>query len=171
MDSEPKVSIIISVFNREKFVGQAIQSVLDQTYKNWELIVIDDGSSDHSWDVICQYEQQLAVHLGQENQGMAGALNRGFSFARGEYITFLSSDDFLMPNGIETLVNFLETHPEIGMVDGDGYVVDETGFLIDQLSKFRYFPEGKTFLDRLLISNYLNVIDTAMHRRIWLEKV
>jgi len=90
----PKVSVIIPTYNCAKYINNAIESVLRQTYKDYEIIVIDDGSTDNTKDVLAPYiEKGLVRYIGQENRGLPGARNRGIKEARGEYIALLDADD------------------------------------------------------------------------------
>jgi glycosyltransferase involved in cell wall biosynthesis len=100
----PKISIIINNFNYERFVEAAIESALGQTYPNVEVIVVDDGSTDGSRDLLKKYETKARVVL-KENQGQASAFNAGCRVATGQLIAFLDSDDVLFPEAIETVVS------------------------------------------------------------------
>ncbi len=101
----PLVSIVIANYNYERFVGDAIQSALDQTYSNIEIIVIDDGSTDGSLEVIRSFEEQGIIVIARENLGQAAGFNAGFARSTGQTILFLDSDDALMPKAVETLMN------------------------------------------------------------------
>jgi glycosyltransferase involved in cell wall biosynthesis len=108
----PLVSVIIPVFNGQQFVREAIESVYSQTYKPVELIVVDDGSSDGSRDVIQSYTE---IHfLKQENHGPASARNLGIKHSTGQLIAFLDQDDIWTKDKLETQVAFMQAHPEIG---------------------------------------------------------
>lgn len=105
-ESTKKISIIMPVYNSEKYLSKAINSVLEQTYKNIELILIDDGSTDNSLNILKEYENKdsrIKVFR-QENAGQFKARNMGIKVSEGEYITFLDSDDWLEPNMIETMI-------------------------------------------------------------------
>jgi glycosyltransferase involved in cell wall biosynthesis len=97
-----RFSVLMPVFNSEKFVGAAIDSILSQTFTDFEVIVIDDGSTDHSLEVIWRYGPRITV-LRQSNQGPEVARNKGAAVARGEYLVFLDSDDVFYPFALETL--------------------------------------------------------------------
>jgi glycosyltransferase involved in cell wall biosynthesis len=107
MPTNPKVSVIIPTYNRANSIDQSIQSVLNQTYENIELIIIDDGSTDSTLKNLEKYERQLRVFI-QENRGPASARNHGVSLSSGEIIAFLDSDDTWNPNKIESQVALLE---------------------------------------------------------------
>ena len=115
----PKVSVILTSFNREKYLGEAIESILAQGFRDYELILVDDGSEDDSVEIIQAYEKKdsriLSTILGS-NTGMAGARNRGFDIARGEYIAYMDSDDVSLPTRMQKQVDFLDNNPEVGAV-------------------------------------------------------
>lgn len=167
----PKVSVLMSVYNKERFVAQALDSVLGQTLTDWELIVVDDGSQDGSREIIKRYASHLAVYFSQENQGLARAMNKAFRHARGQYIALLAADDFFVSDALEVLSGYLDEHPEVGLVDSDGYVVDENGRVMDRLSAYRYYPQGSNMVDKLLVNNCVNIGDTALTRACWLEAI
>lgn len=110
----PKVSIVMPVYNSEKYVGEAIQSILDQTYKDFELIVIDDCCKDRSAEVIKQFKDERIVFIqNKENRGFLWGLNYGIEIAKGEYIARLDDDDTAYPDRIEKQVNYLDSHKDI----------------------------------------------------------
>ncbi len=89
----PKVSVVIPAYNHERYVGEAIQSVLDQTFEEFELIIINDGSTDHTEREIVTFKDDRIRYYSQENRGLSATLNRGIELAQGEYFNFLPSDD------------------------------------------------------------------------------
>jgi hypothetical protein len=111
----PLVSVIIPAFNSGDFIGRSIKSVLNQTYPHYELIVIDDGSSDNTAEVIGGISSGI-VYGRQENLGPSAARNHGVRLARGEFIAFLDSDDYWLPAFLSICVDFLNRHPEASQV-------------------------------------------------------
>ena len=107
MNQAPKVSVIVPVYNTEKYVKNCILSVLNQSYNNFELILVNDGSKDKSLDICKQFESQdsRVIIVEQSNQGVSIARMNGFLKSTGDYITFVDSDDLLTPNALEVLVN------------------------------------------------------------------
>lgn len=118
------VSVIIPTYNRAHYIREAVESVLAQSYKNFEIIVVDDGSTDGTEEVLHPYRDSIRYFY-QENQGASAARNLGIKNARGKYIAFLDSDDFWLPEMLEVQVGYLEAHPEAGMVHADFLILDE----------------------------------------------
>ena len=119
----PKVSVIICVYN-QPLVKEAIESVLAQSYPDYELIIIDDGSEDETQKVLSSYQAYARI-FHQPNQGVAPARNQGLILARGEYIAFLDADDLWLPDYLEKMVEFLETHPGSLFAFSDGWVFNQ----------------------------------------------
>jgi len=112
--ASPLVSIIIPAYNRADLISESLESALSQTYSNHEIIVVDDGSTDHTWDVLTGYGDRIkAIH--QPNAGASAARNRALSEARGELVAFLDSDDAFLPEKLEVQVAFMQAHPEVVM--------------------------------------------------------
>ena len=129
MSNTPRVSIVIPVYNREKYLGIAVDSVLRQTYQDWELIISDDGSIDGTLDMahnFALYDDRIRV-LTAEHKGAVHALIAGFDVARGEFIGQLDSDDLLEPEAIELTVKALDDDIECGMVYTNYVDIDANG--------------------------------------------
>lgn len=118
---QPLVSVIVPCYNYGKFLPYTLQSVLAQTYTNWECIIVNDGSADDTETVAKQYvdSDKRFVYLYQSNQGLAAARNTGIQQAKGEYIQLLDADDLIEENKFELQVNFLEEEPAVDIVYGD----------------------------------------------------
>jgi glycosyltransferase involved in cell wall biosynthesis len=106
-----RVSIIIPTYNREEFLLEAVKSVLAQTYEDFELIVVDDGSTDGTKKVIQRYKKRLR-YLSQANQGVSAARNNGLAHAQGEFVAFLDSDDLWLPEKLAAQIAFMDRHPQ-----------------------------------------------------------
>jgi glycosyltransferase involved in cell wall biosynthesis len=117
MNQNPLVSVIIAVYNGENYLGEAIDSVLKQTYKNFELIVINDGSTDNTTGVIEKYQDDLRSYQ-QTNSGLPATLNRGISLSRGDWIAFLDADDLWLPEKLSFQVAIIVKDPDIDLVFG-----------------------------------------------------
>ena len=145
-----KVSIIMAVYNREEYFGEAVNSVLGQSYSNFELIIVDDGSTDNSLNIAREFakeDKRVTVITLKENQGFAIASNEGLKRARGEFITGMDSDDIMLPDAIKVRVEFLNSHPEVDLVFGKIHkVIDREGNPIENV--FFYFEWREKFYRR-----------------------
>ncbi|MFI3201327.1 MAG: glycosyltransferase family 2 protein [Eubacteriales bacterium] len=159
--NQPLVSIITPCYNGGRFVNRLLESVISQTYNNIELLLIDDGSTDNTKDVVFSYVAKFKelgmnlIYLYQENQGQAEAINKGLANMSGDYLTWIDSDDFLMVESVEKRVKLLEDN-------GKGYFCITVGDLVceDDVDKTirkiqRMQPEGKDnfFMDLIHVSN------------------
>jgi glycosyltransferase involved in cell wall biosynthesis len=123
--TKPLVSIVTPSFDQAEFLEETIVSILDNGYPALEYVVVDDGSTDASPEIIRCYENRLAWWTRQENAGQAASLNRGFERTTGRYLGFVSGDDTLLPGAIERLVDALEADPAAVLAYGDAYHTDE----------------------------------------------
>jgi len=122
----PLVSVIVPTYNRSDFVAEAVQSVLNQTYENIETIVVDDGSTDNTREVLEKYQDKIN-YIYQQRSGRSKARNEGFRHSRGDYIAFLDSDDLWFPTKIEKQVEVLSTKADVGLVYVGVQLVDAKG--------------------------------------------
>ncbi len=141
MNFIPKVSVVISTYNRDWCLGATIESVLNQTYKDFELVILDDGSTDDSALIVekYKYDQRIRAFL-ESHQGASLARNRGIEKTRGQYVAFLDSDDLWLPDKLERQVEFLDQHPEIAFVHGSVEMMDTEG---------RFLPDDTKRIERL----------------------
>ena len=113
----PLVSVLMTAFNREKYIGEAIESVIASTYKNWELIIVDDCSSDRTVEIARSYEvkdDRIKVYINEKNLGDYPNRNRAASYAKGKYLKYVDADDLIYPYGLVQLVSYMEKFPEAG---------------------------------------------------------
>lgn len=145
------VSVIIPAFNAEKYILDAINSILSQTYQNYEIIVVNDGSTDNTEQIIKPYLNRI-IYLYQDNKGVAAARNTGIKASKGEYIAFLDSDDVWSPEKLSIQVKFLNDHPDFDLVYGDYGTFGENGVIDKNSPLTRKFPrpDGYIFQDLLL---------------------
>jgi glycosyltransferase involved in cell wall biosynthesis len=137
---DPKISVIIPTYNRRDLVVQAIESVLAQSYADFEVVVVDDGSQDDTRSVICACEDSRVRYIYQENQGLSGARNTGINAARGEYVAFLDADDLFLPGNLASQVETLASRSDVGLAAGGHVFVDETGQSLAQRQPWRTHP-------------------------------
>lgn len=132
------VSVIIPIFNAERFLGEAIESVLAQTYTHWELLLVDDGSTDGSGVLIKRYAEldtqriHALQHPGRQNLGMCSARNLGVQRARGEFIALLDADDLWMPGKLECQLALLRSHPEVKFLCSPSIYFEQRGEVIHE---------------------------------------
>jgi glycosyltransferase involved in cell wall biosynthesis len=159
------ISVIIPCYNQSQFLGAAIDSVLNQTYPCFEIIVIDDGSEDWTHSIVSHYSN---VHyIRQENQGLSGARNTGLQASQGKYLVFLDADDRLLPNALEVGLNCLRAHPHCAFVAGHHRYISTDGSL---LTEFPARPIGRDHYLELLKRNYIAMHATVMYQRTALEE-
>src|SRR5215210_9493723 len=127
-----RVSVVIPCYNQAHFLGEAIRSVLSQSYPHFEVVVVDDGSQDHTREVASGYarDDPRVKLVSQQNRGLAEARNRGLAESVGEYVVFLDSDDCLLPGALEAGVRDLEAHPGCAFVSGQYRAVAADGSLL-----------------------------------------
>lgn len=161
----PTVSVIIPAYNSEKFICESIESVLKQTFKHYEIIIIDDGSNDNTKNKIERFKESIN-YLYQNNLGPSVARNSGLKVARGQYIAFLDADDIWLPNKLELQVEFLDRNPDIGLVSCDALAFNEQNVLIASMSKERNLYSGWVF-ERLLRENFLNTDNVLIRKQVF----
>lgn len=136
------LSIIIPAFNAEKYISQAIQSVLNQTYDNFELIIINDGSTDKTKVVIESFkDERIRYFENEKNSGIVFSRNKGLKLAQGEYIGMLDADDIAYPKKFEKQITFLQQNKDFGMIGSWSKFIDEEGESISGSWKLRAKPE------------------------------
>jgi len=159
--NDEKVSVIIPVYNSEKFLKSSIDSVLRQSYENLEIIAIDDGSTDSSFEILEQFGNEIMV-LRQENKGLADALNHGIKKMSGTWFKWFSPDDVLYPEAIQTLVDNLKKLPANTIVYSNWEIIDEKNTKLRDFSETNYNDlDNFEFNIRLLDDQHINV-NTAL---------
>lgn len=123
----PKISVVMSVFNGEAWLQEAIDSILTQTFRDFEFIIIDDGSTDRSAEIIRSFADKRIILVRQKNSGLAAALNQGILLAKSELIARMDADDISFPERLQTQVSFLDQHHEIVGLGSGAIYIDEQG--------------------------------------------
>lgn len=160
------VAVIIPAFNQGHFLGEAIQSVLTQTFEDFEALVIDDGSTDNTAQVALSFEDSRFRYIYQKNQGLSAARNTGIRCSTAPLITFLDSDDLFLPEKLSLLISELERRPDAGLAAGQALPIDEKGQRVGKIFDRKPPEDGA----QLLLGNPLHV-GSIMMRRDWQEKV
>ena len=166
MADHPRVSVIIPAYNSAAYTVETVESVLAQTYRNLEVIVVDDGSTDHTREALAPYADRIH-YVYKDNGGACSARNEGIRRASGEYIACLDCDDLWLPEKLEHSLPVLEQDPTMGFVCSPCYTIGPSGELIGEV---RYpFDQANTYLN-LLAENYV-LAPTVVMRRSCLEQV
>jgi glycosyltransferase involved in cell wall biosynthesis len=126
--SFPKVTVLMPIYNSERYVRYALESILDQRYIDFELLIIDDCSTDGSAEVLQSYDDsRIRIMTNAQNIGLTRSLNKGLRYARGEYVARLDSDDIALPMRLQKQATYLDQHPEVGLVATGVELIDERG--------------------------------------------
>ena len=166
--NKPLVSILIPLYNHEKYVEFAIKSVMNQTYKNIELIVINDGSTDNSDEIIQSLLKKYKFeYYRQENKGLIFTIEKLRNLAKGKYISLLASDDAFVNNKIEVLVDYLENNPQYSMVYSNMHLINIEDEIIGSIKDGG--KEGFIFEDLLCGNFFINSLTTLLKKEIYLK--
>lgn len=182
MTEKPLVSILLPTYNRAHLLPRAIDSVLRQTYSNWELLIWDDGSSDDTGKVMKTYDDKRIQIFRDENHGKSYALNQGLSMAKGDLIAFLDDDDTWLPDKLSIQTTAIENHPELDLLFGNFYnnnVEDQShdiGFnqtqdslkilMTKNLGDGVFIIEQK-FLEGICLDNFIAFDTTLFQKRVF----
>nr|WP_305909921.1 glycosyltransferase [Methylomarinum sp. Ch1-1]MDP4522860.1 glycosyltransferase [Methylomarinum sp. Ch1-1] len=141
MNSEefPLVTIVTPTYNQAEYLAETIESILAQTYPNIEYIVINDGSTDHTEEVLNLYRERVTC-ITQENMGQSATLNKGWTIAKGKFIGYLSSDDILYPDAISCLVDALKEADlkKLGVFYGSFNIITQSGRIVKKIEPEKY---------------------------------
>ncbi|MCL4553035.1 MAG: glycosyltransferase, partial [Candidatus Marsarchaeota archaeon] len=172
INTEPLVSIVLTTLNGARYLGEAINSCLGQTYPNIELIIVDGGSTDGTLDIVASYGDRVRLINQKNNEGrLPGAINLGLDNTRGEYLTWMQADCVYAPQAIERMVDVLEAHPEVGQVYADYWQINEDGNHVcihstreqEQFLNVLGDPAGVCFLIRRSVRDQIGPHDVSTH--------
>lgn len=167
--TSPLLSVIIPTYNHARFLPQAVKSVFDQTYQNFEIIVVDDGSTDNTRETAQNYSKDCRFrYIYQENRGLAASRNTGLRTVQGEYVAFLDADDVFLPRKLEIQLDWFETHPSCGMVFSGFYFMNDQGELIRAHEPWLDVPTLE--VKDLLFGNPTSV-HAVLVKKQWLDRV
>jgi len=136
----PKVSVILPTFNRAAYLPDAIESVLCQTFRDFELVIVDDGSTDNTRQIVQMYPDKRIRYRFKQNGGIASALNCGIKQSTGTYLARLDSDDVFLPEKLAYQVACLDANPDCGLVYTQAYNMDEKGNVLALYLKDNMLP-------------------------------
>lgn len=166
--ADPKVTILMSVYNGEQFLRIAIDSILTQKFRDFEFLIMDDGSTDGTAEIIRSYnDTRIMYHDNGNNLGLSRSLNLGISFSRGELIARFDADDVSLPDRIQKEVDYFERHPEVGLIAGGFQRINQEGKKIGQPI---IHPEESYILKYWLSFESVLCQPAAMMRRTALDK-
>ena len=165
------VSVIMPTYNHAQYIGEAIDSVLNQTYRNLELIIIDNYSKDNTEKIVASYKDDRIKYLKFKNNGViAASRNYGIKHSRGEYIAFLDSDDMWEFVKLEKQIPLFEKKPVVGLVYSDAYRINSNGNIIGKFSDDINYFRGKIF-HKLLFECFIAPLSSVVMRKIVFHKV
>lgn len=165
-------SVIMPVYNGEKFIDAAIRSVLEQTMEDWELIIVDDGSTDHTQEVLKKYKEKANIHsITQTNKGVSAARNKGMSMAKGDYFVFLDADDVWDNNHLAIMHHLIEKYPSAGLYATftktelvNGETISECNFFKDKVEEDVFVDDFFEVYDKDKSAKMFTVITTCISK-------
>src|SRR5258706_2097731 len=168
LNTNPLISVLMPVYNGEKYLREAIESILNQTYKNFELLIINDGSVDNSEQIILSYQEPRIKYIRSErNLGLSDALNKGLQSANGKYIARMDADDISHLKRFEKQIEFLENHPDYGIV-GSMYVMLDGERKVYEIGGMSFREDEEIKI--ALLSNNMYVHGETMFRKELIDK-
>ncbi|MDR0571389.1 MAG: glycosyltransferase [Rickettsiales bacterium] len=164
MIPNPLISVLIPTYNREKYIAEAIESVLAQDYRPIEIIVVDDGSMDNTKEIVKQYDKKIVKYFYQKNKGIPGARNACLAKAKGEYIAWLDSDDYYLPDKLTAQMNYMREHPDCEIV-----FTKYENFLENEEVKNN--EKAKNIIEREKKVEYKTCLASSLARKSFYKKV
>lgn len=163
---QPAVSVIMPTYNRADYLKKAVQSVLDQTFNDFEIIVINNYSTDDTLEVINAFNDSRIKVINFKNKGLiAKSRNQGIMQSVGKYVAFLDDDDLWCPDKLELQIKYMDEHPDFDLVYSNTLIIDEHGTKKGLLKDSKDAKTGQVFLD-LLYDNFIPVLTVLMKRKI-----
>ena len=150
----PEISVLLPVYNAEKYLGETLQSLLNQTFKNFEIVLMDDGSTDRSVEIAEKFQDpRIKIYRNPENLGLVATLNRGLELSTGEFIARIDADDIALPERLEKQLSFMKTHPDCILLASDRALIDENGIALPSFTSQPRDPEIISW--KLLTGNFI----------------
>ncbi|NJD24010.1 MAG: glycosyltransferase family 2 protein [Betaproteobacteria bacterium] len=165
----PAVSVIVPAYNRASLLGEAIASVLAQSFADFEILIVDDGSTDDTERVVHEFVDSRIIYLKQENKGRSCARNAALDISRGRFIAFLDSDDLYLPGKLAMQVEYLDSHPHIDMLYTSAYCIDSSGNVLDE--RYSASVSGRIYRSIAFFRPVTITLPTVMARRELFDKV
>ena len=166
-----KVSVIVPTYNRAHMITEAIESVLSQTFKDFELIIVDNYSTDDTESIVKSYVDKRIRYFKNQNNGLV-SINRNYGIQKsgGEYIAFLDDDDLWLPEKLEKQVELLDSSKQLGLVYSNSYVIDSNGYLRETTYLYGMKPARGSAFNELFRFNFIPTLTVAIRREV-LDKV
>jgi len=158
---KPSVSVIMAVYNGEKFLRQAVQSILNQNFKDFEFIIINDGSTDRTLEILKSFKDSRIRIFNRENKGLANSLNEGIFLSKGKYIARMDSDDESLKNRLKLQYEYMESNPDIDILGGQAWKINEYNQIIGVMNKPRSFND---------IARYIKCACPVIHPTYFVRK-
>lgn len=158
-----KVSVLIPCYNAEKFIFSTVSSVLNQTYQDFEIIIVNDGCHDNTENIVKSFNDSRIVYIYQENAGPSAARNKGIKNASGDYIAFLDADDFWYPEKLKKQMKVFDENPNINIVY-NATITEEEGTLKTHIDKYRNYPTKEDFM-RYLLCNMFTISSSVVIKK------
>ncbi|MDL2257322.1 glycosyltransferase [Bacteroidales bacterium OttesenSCG-928-I14] len=163
----PAISVLMPVYNGERYLKEAIESILNQTYEDFELVIINDGSTDNSEQIILSYDDKRIKYCPSiKNEGLIKTLNKGIDFCSGKWIARMDADDISLPERFEKQINFLEQHPEFVMLGAYMGKIDKEG---KRKEKYNRFIPNHLLKEQLFFRNYFAHSSMMIRKDILME--
>lgn len=164
--ASPRVTVLMSVYNGEKYLREAIDSILSQTFKDFEFLIINDCSTDRTAEIMESYtDPRVRIVYNETNIGLTKSLNKGLKLAKGEYVARMDADDISLPERLQKQVEFLDVHPEVGVLGTWAEVIDESGGCVFEWR----MPEDPALLKWLMVFANNLIHASVMFRRCVIE--
>ena len=166
----PKISVVMSAFNEESHIKNAILSIQNQTFQDWELVIVDDGSSDHTLDIIkklAELDNRIVLIINNQNMGLAKSLNKGIYASKGQYIARMDADDYSLPNRLSSQLNFMEINQNISVLGTGATYCDSNGKKLSDIN----FPENHNDIVRFLLKSSPILHPSVLMRKTFIQKL
>ena len=163
-----EVSIIIPTYNSAKYIPDAINSILNQTFKDYEIIIVDDGSTDNTREILNKYNSKIR-YIYQENKGPSAARNIGIKNAKGKYIAFLDADDIWLPDKLQRQMKLFANESSVSFVYTSSYIMNENGFILRKMQC--YNRSRRKILNELYLSKSIGNTSSTIIKKECFDKV
>ena len=165
------VSVVLTCYNGSRWISRAIESILTQTYEDFELVIIDDGSTDNSKEIVASHLCDERVrYIYQENRGFSAAVNRGIKESNGDLIGFIGQDDQWMPNKLELQIRYLSEHKDVDLVHSNYCSIDSEGRIVGVRDvKVPKFSSKRKVVEQLFLNNFIGFETVLVKRKCFDE--